>query len=124
MTTPETPTIPVPPGTTTAGTVRQIKVRRNTPALAAVCYDGTNAVQVAAWLLGQGRSCKVEFRTDGPPRLLASAGDVLKTGWVLPSMEVIGTQELGPVYEQVGDEVVIPITSPTPTAPEEPTPAP
>lgn len=110
-------TIPVPPGTNTAGTVRQIMARRSAPALAAVCYDGANAVQVAAWLLGQGRSCKVEFRTDGPPCLLTEKGASLPTGWVLPSMEVISNQELGTVYEQIGDEVVIPIGTPTPTEP-------
>lgn len=109
-------TIPVPPGTTTAGTVRQIQVRRNTPALSAVAYDGSNAVQVAAWLLGQGRSCTVEFRTDGPPRLLTEGSEAMALGWVLPSMEVVAAQELGPVYEQIGDEELVPITPPVPGA--------
>lgn len=118
-------TIPVPSGTTTTGSVRQIRARRNTPELSAVCYDGSNAVQVAAWLLGNGQNCTVEFRTDGPPRLRTPDGGELGTGWVLPNLETITNQELGTVYEQVGDEVVIPITAPTPptgTDPEAPAP--
>lgn len=111
-------TIPVPAGTTTAGTVRQLQVRRRMPQMSAVCYDGSNAVQVAAWLLGNGRSCSVEFRTDGPPRLQTPGGIPLETGWLLPNMEVIEEQELGTVYDQIGDEVVVPITPPTPV--EEP----
>lgn len=102
MSEPTTP-VPVPPGTTTTGTVKQIKVRRKTPDLLAVCYDGTNAVQIAGWLMGQGKACQLSMQPGKPPVLLGADGAVVKIGWVLPSLEVIAEQELGTTYEKVAD---------------------
>lgn len=99
---PTTP-VPVPPGTTTAGTVKQIKVRRKMPDLLAACYDGTNAVQVAGWLLGQGQPCNLVMVPGKPPVLTNAGGVPVAQGWVLPNLEVIAEQELGTTYEKIVD---------------------
>lgn len=93
--------VPVPPGTTTAGSIKQITIRRKSPEIPAACYDGANAVQVAGWLIGRGQPCNLAMQPGTPPVLVAPDGSPVKLGWVLPNLEVVSDQELSALYEQV-----------------------
>lgn len=111
--------IPIPGGIDTTFVVQTARVRRNTPTLPAALYTGLNAMQVAAWLMSNGRQCGVDFRLDGPPRLLAPGGTELPPGWVLTNLEVVGPQEVGTAFEVVEDTPP-PAPEAPPAAPEAP----
>lgn len=96
--------VPIPGGADTALTVEQISVRRRAPSMPAVRYDGSNAVQVGAWVLGQNRvSCRVDFRQGKMPVLVREDGTEVARGWILPNLEVVSEQDLTTVYERLPD---------------------
>lgn len=109
--------IVVPDGTTTGASIKMMRVKRKMPEMRAACYDGTNAVQMAAWLLAMGRTARVDFQPNQPPQLINPATNaVILPGWLLPTLEPIKEGEVGAVYDQIGDIEVVPITNATPPA--------
>lgn len=104
--------IVVPGGTTTGASIKVMRVKRKMPEIQAACYDGTNAVQLAAWLLANGRAARVDFQPNKPPLLMdPTTNKPIAPGWLLPSLEAVKDGEVGTVYEQIGEVMDVPITN-------------
>lgn len=93
--------VPVPNNASTQLQLESVQIRRRSPVQTAVKYDGSNAVQLAAWLLAHGRRCQVSFSPDAPPKLMAEDGTPVPQGWVLSNLEVLGEQDLTTIWEKV-----------------------
>lgn len=120
VTSPSDPIV-VPGGTTTGASIKMMRVKRKMPEIQAACYDGTNAVQMAAWLLAMGRTARVDFQPNKPPLLINPATNaVIAPAWLLPNLEAVKDGEVGTVYDQIGEIEVVPITNTAPTPPTTP----